>query len=306
VCRPVQPADKAQVLEWDQAIWDGDDYIPYVFDEWLDDAHGRFMAAESQGRVVGVGKLTRLEDDDWWLEGLRVDPSLQSSGVAGQLFDALLKVWQPVGGGGGGALRLMTMHDRYAVHHMCQQRGFYKVGAYVFLRAAVIAPPTGALPPEAAPPFRLVQSDELDEATAYVQNNPAAAWVGPIMDMGWQWGAFRRVYIERARQRGHAWWWRERDGLLVYHTDHDEGEPERPYIETLACPPQAMAELLLDWRRLAAAQGFERVEWTAHAHPDLLAATAAAGFEQSEHGQMWAYALEHTPKIGPASPLSHG
>jgi GNAT superfamily N-acetyltransferase len=287
--RPARLTDKPAVLEWDKAIWEGEDYIPFVFDEWVADPHGRFMVAEYDGQVVGLGKLTRLEDEDWWLEGLRVNPAFEGHGIAGQIYDEMLRLWKELG---RGAVRMMTMNTRYPVHHLSEQRGFHKIGAYTFYRAPTAFADGEHAPAEDTPtlPFRPLGTDDLHDATALAQANPAAALVGPLMDMGWQWGLPRRSYIEKAQQRGQAWWWRGRRGLLVYHLDHDEGEPERPFIELLAAPPEDIIPLLLDLRRLAAAQGFATLEWTVHAHPDLISSLLAAGFEHIYGDEeVWAY-----------------
>ena len=37
VCRPALPRDTADVLEFSKFIWNGHDYVKYVWDEWLND-----------------------------------------------------------------------------------------------------------------------------------------------------------------------------------------------------------------------------------------------------------------------------
>jgi len=68
------------VLELTRTIWEGDDYVPHVWGEWLADPQGLLAVAEHQGRVLGLGKLTRLSEDDWWLEGLRTHPNTKGGG----------------------------------------------------------------------------------------------------------------------------------------------------------------------------------------------------------------------------------
>lgn len=41
--------------------------------------------------VVGLSKITRIDADQWWLEGLRVHPDFQGRGVASHLQDDLLE-----------------------------------------------------------------------------------------------------------------------------------------------------------------------------------------------------------------------
>jgi hypothetical protein len=79
--RRMRPDDKPALLEIASRIWEGSDYIPGVFDEWVTDARGEFAAVLLKGRLVGCGKLTFLTDTDAWLEGLRKDPRVPQTGL---------------------------------------------------------------------------------------------------------------------------------------------------------------------------------------------------------------------------------
>jgi hypothetical protein len=63
-------------------IWDGMDYIPGVFDEWVADEEGEFTAVLLDGALVGCAKLTYLAPAHAWLEGLRKDPRVREPGLA--------------------------------------------------------------------------------------------------------------------------------------------------------------------------------------------------------------------------------
>ena len=56
--RPMRPGDKPAMVDIASRIWDGTDYLPFVFDDWIADADGEFAAATLGGRVVGCGKLS--------------------------------------------------------------------------------------------------------------------------------------------------------------------------------------------------------------------------------------------------------
>jgi hypothetical protein len=79
--RRMTPADKPALVAIAARIWDGTDYLPAVFDEWVADAAGEFTAVILDGRIVGCGKLTFLTPVDAWFEGLRKDPDLAEKGV---------------------------------------------------------------------------------------------------------------------------------------------------------------------------------------------------------------------------------
>ncbi len=78
--RKVAQADKDRVLEISSQIWDGEDFIKYVFDAWVMDTEGEFTLGEKDGRIVGYAKYTRLNDLEVWLEGIRVDEKYANQG----------------------------------------------------------------------------------------------------------------------------------------------------------------------------------------------------------------------------------
>lgn len=78
--RKVTQEDKDRVLEISSKIWEGHDFIKYVFDEWVKDTEGEFTLGEKDGVVVGFAKYTRLNDLEVWLEGIRVDENYANQG----------------------------------------------------------------------------------------------------------------------------------------------------------------------------------------------------------------------------------
>ncbi len=81
VFRPANARDREAVERISAKIWDGDDYMPYVFDAWCADTDGEFTMIEFEGAVVGFAKLTFLTPYDAWMEGLRKDPDTTVRGV---------------------------------------------------------------------------------------------------------------------------------------------------------------------------------------------------------------------------------
>jgi GNAT superfamily N-acetyltransferase len=80
--RPMRAADRERVVEISRDIWDGHDYLPRVFDEWLADAGAAFQAAELEGVVVGVQRLRPIAPGLLWYEGLRVASTHRRQGLA--------------------------------------------------------------------------------------------------------------------------------------------------------------------------------------------------------------------------------
>ncbi|MGH7764480.1 MAG: GNAT family N-acetyltransferase [Candidatus Dormibacteraceae bacterium] len=86
--RPVRPADRDRVIEMTRDIWDGHDYIPRVFDEWVGEAGAAFQAAEVDGVVVGLQRLRPYAPGLIWYEGLRVASTHRRQGVARAMLES--------------------------------------------------------------------------------------------------------------------------------------------------------------------------------------------------------------------------
>jgi GNAT superfamily N-acetyltransferase len=176
--RPARQEDTPDVLELTRTIWDGEDYIPYVWQDWLADPQGRLAVADHEGRVVGLGKLTRLSEEDWWLEGLRVHPEYQGHGIASQLNEYLVGYWLE---NGNGIVRLATSTARLPVHHLCERLGFEKVIEYT----PFVAPTIEGESDE--PGFQLMTETDVPEGIAYALHSQSLALSSGLMDLSWQW-----------------------------------------------------------------------------------------------------------------------
>jgi GNAT superfamily N-acetyltransferase len=63
-------------------VWDGHDYMPRVFDDWVADAGAAFQAAELEGVVVGLQRIRPYAPGLAWYEGLRVASTHRRQGLA--------------------------------------------------------------------------------------------------------------------------------------------------------------------------------------------------------------------------------
>jgi GNAT superfamily N-acetyltransferase len=88
--RPVRAADRERVIQLTRDIWDGHDYLPRVFDEWVGEAGAAFQAAEVEGVVVGLQRLRPYAPGLIWYEGLRVASTHRRQGVAREMLDSAI------------------------------------------------------------------------------------------------------------------------------------------------------------------------------------------------------------------------
>lgn len=92
VLEMVTPEDKEEILSFTSNTWEWGDYIPEVFDEWLDPKNGDFIKAVLDGKIVGISHIGYLSDWEAWLEGLRVHPDYRGIGIGTFILDASLEI----------------------------------------------------------------------------------------------------------------------------------------------------------------------------------------------------------------------
>jgi len=90
--RRMQPSDKDDVLRICSKIWEGRDFIPSKFDEWVNDEKGYFVALLSDDKLVGMSRITYITDTDVLLEGLRKDPDSNVKGVCKAVTEHFLEM----------------------------------------------------------------------------------------------------------------------------------------------------------------------------------------------------------------------
>jgi len=83
--REINFSDKKDVLRISSQIWEGDDYIAGVFDEWVKADDGLFTGYWVDNTLIGFGRMRFLTQSDIWLEALRKDPQTKINGVGNKI-----------------------------------------------------------------------------------------------------------------------------------------------------------------------------------------------------------------------------
>jgi N-acetylglutamate synthase-like GNAT family acetyltransferase len=96
--RKLRSSDRDDVMEISRHVWEGHDYLPGVFESWLNDENSHFYGAEVDGRVVAVANLRLLEGGrTGWMEGLRVHPDCRGKGYANEMTHLLVQKAEDLG-----------------------------------------------------------------------------------------------------------------------------------------------------------------------------------------------------------------
>jgi GNAT superfamily N-acetyltransferase len=280
VCRPALPLDAADVLEFTKFIWDGHDYIQYVWKDWFADPHGLLAVAQYGPHAVGMAKVTLLSPGQWWLEGLRVDPRFQGMKIGSHLHEYMDAWWLSHC---DGTLRLMTSSQRAQVHHLCERTGYTKVAEVTGYDAPALA--------EASHAFQAIGPDDVPEAAKYARRHSSLPW-GQLMDSGWRFSApDEPALMDTARQQ-RLFWWRGRDALFASWEDDDDS---RLGVGLAAAAAPDLTALLMDARRLAAEKHLASVRWHAPLGDEVQTALQAAGYVTDWDNSAYLYAKPHTP-----------
>jgi GNAT superfamily N-acetyltransferase len=266
--RRVTPADRDAMLEICATVWEGEDYLPGVFDAWAAAPEGQFTALELEGRVVALARLTQLSPGEFWLEGIRVHADYRGRGLAAALHDYHLDLWRRLGG--PGTLRLVTGADNEAIVRLCERTGFTRIFEFTFATAPATTDPHRFAP---------VLPAEVERAFDVAAHSPAYSDLHGLCDLGWKWRNLTATHLGERLAAGAVFRWAEWDGVLLtaQWTDEDADEHE-VCIQFPAVARERRAAFLADARALAGARGKTRVRWSPLIRADVLDDLSRAGY----------------------------
>jgi GNAT superfamily N-acetyltransferase len=280
--RPATRGDKAAVSELCALIWDGEDYVPEVFDEWVADPAGEFTLAFDGPQLVALGKLTGDGPDEWWLEGLRVHPDHRGRGLARLLHEHAVQLADRVG---SGVLRFATAGSNAAVHALARRTAFELVSRHFVARA-------GVAPGYSDPVFVPAAAEELAALRSWLAQSECFAAAGGLMEDNWAWCALL-PRLESLLGAGRLFWWRDGDtsraGLVVIN-NHDDEDEARLWVNFAGATPGRLPRLWRDLRQFGAARGAQTLRAKPLATDEMASALEAAGWQFEPAHTMWVFA----------------
>ena len=281
VCRPALPSDRPDVFEFTKFIWEGHDYIRYVWDEWLADPEGILAVAEYGVHCVGLAKISLSAPGQWWFQGLRVDPDFQGMKIGSHIHEYIDAWWLEHG---DGVARLMTASFRLKVQHLCERLGYARVLEVKEFETSALDEPCAS--------FRPVRADEIPAALKAAQDSPVMALSSGFLDLGWDALQPTEEIVASVQQQGMAFWWRGGEGLLLAWDDENE-DGKVLGLGLPACTLDSLPEMLLDIRRLAAQMERVGVFWIAPLKPEVLSAAETAGYLHHREHSGYLYEKRH-------------
>jgi GNAT superfamily N-acetyltransferase len=153
--RRLRFSDRNDVLEISRHVWDGHDYVPSVFEQWLKDENSYFYGVEVDDRIVAFGNLRLIENKrTGWMEGLRVHPDFRGRGYANDLTRFLIRKGEDLG---VNRLRYTTGENNAASLKLASNAGFSRLldkAMFWCMKPKRASPVRGYVPIEEAEPPR--------------------------------------------------------------------------------------------------------------------------------------------------------
>ena len=84
--------DYGAVAAFTRSTWDGDDYIPDVYHDWIEGEHSHTLVADPEGsneELAGIAQAVMLSEREAWTQGMRVNPAYRGAGIGTTLTHAL-------------------------------------------------------------------------------------------------------------------------------------------------------------------------------------------------------------------------
>jgi GNAT superfamily N-acetyltransferase len=189
--RPVRPADRDRVLEMVADIWEGRDYVPAVFDEWVSDPGGFFQAGEQEGEVVAIQRLNPIAEGIMYYGGLRVASTHRRHGLGRAMLAAAVEESRRLG---FREVRLATVAEE--ARGLFESEGFRLVLESKFWRAQRL---------EGGDPPSLLQAAQAPAVFDRLKSGGALAAYGgllpdPDAPLDLDWETFGRL-VEEGRVR---------------------------------------------------------------------------------------------------------
>ena len=249
--RRARPSDKEQVSALCAKIWDGDDYLPRCFDEWVADAEGELGLCFFGDALAGVSKLTWLAPGEAWLEGLRKDPDLNVKGVGAALCRRYLArlAREPE----LRSIRFSTYFQNHASIKLNEALGFQCVATASFkeLPAELLAERFPVTPADDA---GLMPVTDPATVLAFVR---ASGWFGEFIHQAWRsypWS--EELFVRRYVEPGHCFGLHmhgELRALAAMLVDPTKGEGSLPFFD--ATDDESGRRLLAQVERWLARRG---------------------------------------------------
>jgi len=127
-------SDIEGILKLSSKIWDGDDYIPYILDKWMNTTDPLLIVKDMDNNKVCAVNHATIYGKDAYLEGLRVDPEYTGKGLGKLMMIEIMKAVMFTG-----ATRLFSLifSESGESMHIAEKYCFDRKNAFYFFEKRI-------------------------------------------------------------------------------------------------------------------------------------------------------------------------
>lgn len=185
--RTARSFDRARILEISAQIWEGEDYVPLVIDEWMRMRNSEVVVAELNGTVIAFARMVNLAPRYVWLEGIRTDKECQGKGVGTAITSYFL---EKAAREEAVRVGLSTYIENYASIHIVEKAGFRHHATFILAEAPLDTPARTCARTSPA-----VVSVPLPEAQSYILASQVMKMSNGFLPQGWKFWPIARPEI---------------------------------------------------------------------------------------------------------------
>ncbi|MBD3196256.1 MAG: GNAT family N-acetyltransferase [Candidatus Lokiarchaeota archaeon] len=215
--RELKEQDIPQINEISKNIWEGEDYVPYIIDDWLNDEqsfnYGVFSDKEKT-ILIAFGRIKFLSESLYWLEGGRVRKDFQGKGIGTQMMEFSLNYCKK---NDIGIIQYDTASTNEASVALAEKYGFQKKLSMYVLEAS---PKLNSLINTDSSDYKLVK--KLDLETALSKYREILPEKQSEICIGWSYIPLRLKHLKSNEWR----WISMNDGIL-----HEISKKRKNHIE---------------------------------------------------------------------------
>jgi GNAT superfamily N-acetyltransferase len=233
---------------------------------------GDYYVASLEDRIVGAVTLTQLGEEEWWLDGLRVLPEFQRRGIGRALLQHAVQHAVQRAQAQGGVLRLAADPRQPIMRRLAAQAQFALVGSY-------LAYQTDGLPGY-RPEFSLAQN--IGAVRAFLDGSAYFTRAERSVEDGGIWYRLTDARLQEFAAQARVYLWHGYrhdpnmlDGVIIFAAN---AAPPLLRLAYLDAAVGTLADLCRAVRRLAARQGYQRIQHRFLARPERLVAIEQAGW----------------------------
>ncbi len=220
-------SDLPAVEELCKDVWDGHDYIPSVWQDWLNNPLNLVFVLELDGQLAALYclKLQMSETDKagWW-QGVRVATRHKRHGLAGRLLEHVIAESRAHG---LTSLRYATAVPNAPMHRLAQKHNFRCISPYSFALAPRLE---GNYVEETAFQSKALQASDFEAAWAFIQTSSDWEKGEGIHCDAWVWTKLEAELLRQWLEKGWVYGCFKSDKLAALALTRHENEPDNSWL----------------------------------------------------------------------------